>query len=145
MVERSYSSSTRFRLPLVRRRPLWIAGLWIMAAVTASAQTADKRLADEATAAAATTGQSPASTANLESESQRQARIASLIEQLGDNNYHRRSDAKWELERIGLAAFEQLRQAAEEHANAACCPSGALLDREPERGVVARNRFARCA
>lgn len=44
--------------------------------------------------------------------------IAQLIDQLGDSNYHRRTDAKWELERIGLAAFEQLRQAALEHANA---------------------------
>ncbi|MCA9156916.1 MAG: hypothetical protein KDA72_01235 [Planctomycetales bacterium] len=118
MVERSYSSPTRFRLPLVRRHPLWIAAWWFIAAVTASAQTADKRLADEAATAAAMADRSAASTASQESESQRQAHIASLIEQLGDNNYHRRSDAKWELERIGLAAFEQLRQAAEEHTNA---------------------------
>ncbi len=46
------------------------------------------------------------------------ARIAELIEQLGDGNYHLRIDAQWELERIGLAAFEQLREAALEHANA---------------------------
>ncbi len=52
------------------------------------------------------------------SESEQQAQIVALIEQLGDENYHRRNDAKWELERIGLAAFEKLRQAALEHPNA---------------------------
>ncbi|MCA9180697.1 MAG: hypothetical protein KDA51_04570, partial [Planctomycetales bacterium] len=63
MVERSYSSPTRFRLPLVRRHPLWIAAWWFIAAVTASAQTADKRLADEAATAAAMADRSAASTA----------------------------------------------------------------------------------
>ena len=46
------------------------------------------------------------------------AQVDALIEQLGDENYHRRNDAKWELELIGLAAFEKLRQAAQGHPNA---------------------------
>lgn len=117
MVERSNSPQTCYGMHACSRRLLWIAGLWIIATATLSAQTVDKQLSDQA-AATATTGLSTATTANQESESQQQARIAALIEQLGDNNYHRRSDAKWELERIGLSAFEQLRQAAEGHANA---------------------------
>ena len=52
------------------------------------------------------------------SEKDQQARVAALIEQLGDENYHRRNDAKWELERIGLTAFEKLRQAAQTHPDA---------------------------
>lgn len=51
-------------------------------------------------------------------EDRTQVRIAELIEQLADANYHRRQAAKWELARIGLAAFEQLRQAAQQHPNA---------------------------
>lgn len=42
-------------------------------------------------------------------------RVADLIEQLADPNYHRRVAARWELEQIGLAAFEQLREAAQNH------------------------------
>lgn len=45
------------------------------------------------------------------------ARIQELIEQLGDNSYHRRQAAEWELERIGLPAFEQLREACHKHPN----------------------------
>lgn len=48
---------------------------------------------------------------------QLQRRVAELIEQLADENYHRRVNANWELERIGLPAFEQLRQAANGHPN----------------------------
>src|SRR5690606_15334284 len=55
------------------------------------------------------------STPGAKSEQRLQAQVAELIEQLGDSNYHRREDAKWQLEHIGLAAFEQLRQAAESH------------------------------
>lgn len=117
MVERSESPRTHSCMLSCHLRALWIAGLWIIPAATASAQTADERLDDKAVTAA-TAGLSTSSPANRESEPQQQARIAALIEQLGDDNYHRRSDAKWELERIGLAAFEQLRQAAEGHANA---------------------------
>jgi tetratricopeptide (TPR) repeat protein len=51
-------------------------------------------------------------------EAAQQARIATLIELLGDASYHQRESAKWELERIGLAAFEQLRQAAHTHPRA---------------------------
>ncbi len=47
-----------------------------------------------------------------------QSRIAELIAQLGDGNYHQRESAKWELGQIGLAAFEQLRQASQTHPNA---------------------------
>ncbi|MCA9194016.1 MAG: hypothetical protein KDB03_19730 [Planctomycetales bacterium] len=45
-----------------------------------------------------------------------EARISFLIEQLTAQNFHQREDAKWELERIGLPAFEQLR-AAIDHPN----------------------------
>jgi hypothetical protein len=38
-------------------------------------------------------------------------RIAELIEQLGDDDYHARNRARWELGRIGLPAFSQLREA----------------------------------
>lgn len=62
-------------------------------------------------------GQSSAS-ANLDDESRLQARVTQLIVQLADVNYHQRETAKWELERIGLAAFEQLRQASQTHPNA---------------------------
>ncbi len=48
-------------------------------------------------------------------EAELQSRISSLIEQLADSNYHQRVNAKWELERIGLAAFEQLQLAAHSH------------------------------
>lgn len=41
------------------------------------------------------------------------ARIIQLIEQLGDDNYHVRVNASWELSRIGLPAFGQLRRATE--------------------------------
>ncbi len=57
--------------------------------------------------------QTPATSAD-----EQQARVAELIEQLGDENYHRRNAAQWELERIGLAAFEKLRQAAQTHPDA---------------------------
>ncbi len=43
-------------------------------------------------------------------------RVAQLIEQLGNENYHTRVNARWELERIGLAAFGQLREAVN-HSN----------------------------
>ncbi len=39
------------------------------------------------------------------------ARVAELIEQLGDEDYHARKRARWELGRIGLPAFSQLREA----------------------------------
>lgn len=38
-------------------------------------------------------------------------RVAELIEQLGDDDYHARNRARWELGRIGLPAFSQLREA----------------------------------
>ena len=50
------------------------------------------------------------------SQQELKARVASLIEQLGDDNYHTRVNARWELERIGLEAFEEL-QAARMHPN----------------------------
>ncbi len=40
-----------------------------------------------------------------------EARIAELIEQLGDDDYHARTKARWELGKIGLPAFTQLREA----------------------------------
>ncbi len=52
-----------------------------------------------------------------ESDADLQRRIGVLIEQLADEDYHRRVNAQWELERIGLAAFEQLRQAGDKHPN----------------------------
>lgn len=42
-------------------------------------------------------------------------RIAELIEQLGDPSYQKRVNAEWELQQLGLTAFEQLRQAAIQH------------------------------
>ncbi len=56
--------------------------------------------------------------ASSDQEARLQAQVAKLIDQLGDANYHQRENAKWELERIGLAAFEQLRQASQTHPNA---------------------------
>ncbi len=50
------------------------------------------------------------------SQSSLSARVAQLIERLGDASYHRRVSARWELERIGLPAFGQLR-AAVDHPN----------------------------
>ncbi len=47
-----------------------------------------------------------------------QVKVAKLIEQLGDENYHQRVNARWELEQIGLPAFERLRQAASSHPSA---------------------------
>ncbi|MEO8272087.1 MAG: hypothetical protein ABI557_20420, partial [Aureliella sp.] len=113
MVERSHSPQSPCCLRAGGLRTLWLAGLWIITTAMASAQTAEKQLADETAVAV----ERAASSAKHESELQQQARIAALIEQLSDDNYHLRSDARWELERIGLAAFEQLRQAAEGHAN----------------------------
>ncbi len=46
------------------------------------------------------------------SDAELQLQIADLIAQLGDSNFHRRLNARWRLERIGLLAFEQLREAA---------------------------------
>ena len=43
--------------------------------------------------------------------------VLQLIEQLGDASYQGRRSARWELERLGLSAFDQLRQAAEAHPN----------------------------
>ncbi len=122
MVERCYSPRKPCRLQSCHLRLLLCAVLLctgcIITGATAVAQTADKRLAGDETAAENAAAAADSPPAKPESEPQQQARITSLIEQLGDDNYHRRSDAKWELERIGLAAFEQLRQAAEGHANA---------------------------
>lgn len=59
-----------------------------------------------------------AQTPTADSGSDLQAQVAALIEQLGDDSYHRRNDAKWELERIGLAAFEKLRHAAQANPSA---------------------------
>jgi tetratricopeptide (TPR) repeat protein len=55
------------------------------------------------------------STSSESAGSELSARIASLIQQLGNSNYHARLNARWELEQIGLAAFEQLREAAQSH------------------------------
>ncbi len=117
MVERCYSPLTRCRLHFCRLRLLLGASLWLTTHATAAAQTADNQVADD-TSAAVAAELSTDPRAKPANEPQQHAHIASLIEQLGDDNYHRRSDAKWELERIGLVAFEQLRQAAEGHANA---------------------------
>ncbi len=43
--------------------------------------------------------------------------VDELIEQLGHPNYHLRVDAEWKLQRMGLAAFEKLRIAANSHSN----------------------------
>ncbi|MEZ6135321.1 MAG: hypothetical protein R3C53_10465 [Pirellulaceae bacterium] len=48
---------------------------------------------------------SPSAQASME------ARISQLILQLGDENFRARESARWELERIGLTAFGQLRDA----------------------------------
>ncbi len=56
--------------------------------------------------------------ASGDNSEQLRAHVSALINQLGDDNYHRRETAKWELERIGLVAFEQLRQAAQSHPQA---------------------------
>ncbi|RMF38581.1 MAG: hypothetical protein D6753_15600 [Planctomycetota bacterium] len=45
------------------------------------------------------------------SEQQRRAWIAELIEQLADPSYHRRQNAQWQLQQLGMDAFEQLREA----------------------------------
>ncbi len=44
-------------------------------------------------------------------EQGRRAWIAELIEQLADPSYHRRQNAQWQLQQLGMDAFEQLREA----------------------------------
>ena len=46
-----------------------------------------------------------------------QERIATLIQQLGDPSFQRRMQAEWELQRLGLSAFEQLFEAAFQSTN----------------------------
>lgn len=45
------------------------------------------------------------------------AEVDRLIEQLGDVNFHVRNDAQWQLQNMGLSAFEKLRIAANSHEN----------------------------
>lgn len=54
----------------------------------------------------------PVTVQNSDRDAELQAHIASLIEQLGDDNYRRRRNAQAELQQIGLPAYEQLRLAA---------------------------------
>jgi len=112
--------------PMARSKSLavntvMLAGLWSCLTVLLSADMQAQQLADaNALAVVPPAKQSVPQTASgaTATAAAEQDHIATLIELLGDPSYHRRQSAKWELERIGLAAFEQLRQAAHTHPRA---------------------------
>ncbi len=87
---------------------------WLLSGLSYCSNQLAAQSADQATNRDVSRG-IPATVQDLEKadpgSSELKSRVASLIEQLGDPSFQRRHAAELELTRIGLAAFEQLREA----------------------------------
>lgn len=107
-------TTTCIRKPIFEARPRRRrSGGWVLLLATALLQTsfAMEASASEQSGSQGTSGQRGEGSGPATEESELSARIASLITQLGDPNFHQRLSAQSELMAIGLPAFEQLRLA----------------------------------